>query len=71
MCASRASIQTNAHTPFRLVDMADLPVLEFEKIYTISLEDLPEFLERNGLHIKEVRKDLVFILEPKKEEKTC
>jgi len=51
--------------------MTGLPVLEFDKVITIQLEDLPEFLERNGLRIKEIGKDLVFILEPKKEEEKC
>ena len=48
--------------------MSDLPELEFDKIIKVSLEDLPEFLVKHGLHIKEVGDDLVFILEPMKEE---
>ncbi len=44
--------------------MTELPVPERDVVITVSLEDLPAFLRKNGLHIREVTKDLFFILEP-------
>ena len=33
----------------------------------LDVDVLPEYLEKHGMHIQEVTKDLVLILEPKKE----
>ena len=41
--------------------MTELPVPERDVVITVSLEDLPAFLRKNGLHIREVTKDLFFI----------
>ena len=35
---------------------------------TVKLDVLPEYLGAHGMHIREVTKDLIVILEPKKEQ---